>query len=171
MKGTRLFSIVGGLILILAAFLPYGYSTWASGSTYDVTMKLVTNANSDNAMFSQLQQIGLTYTMSAIVMGMVIVAFFLFVVGGILALVKTGGGSVAGPVGAILLTIVPFLAGGSASDIFGLGIGYWLGWVGAIICVIGSLGKSKLEKVNLFVNQNQTVNVNSPPPAQPPAKQ
>jgi hypothetical protein len=168
MKGTRLFSIIGGLILIAAAFLPYGYSTWASGSTFDVTMKLLNNVNSDNTMFVELTQIGLSYTMSAIVLGLVIVAFFLFVVGGILALVKSGGGSVAGPVGAVLLTIVPFIAGGSSSAILGLGIGYWLGWVGAIICLIGTVGKSKLEGMNLFVNQN--VNVQQPPPAQPPQK-
>jgi hypothetical protein len=166
LKGTRLFSIVGGLILIAAAFLPYGYSTWASGSTFDVTMNLINNANADNVMFDQLTQIGLSYTMSAVVLGLVIVTFFLFLVGGILALVKTGGGSVAGPAGAILLTIVPFMAGGSASAIAGLGIGYWLGWVGAIICLIGTLGKSKLEGMNLFVNQN--VNVQSPPATPPP---
>jgi len=167
MKGTRLFSIVGGLLLIAAAFLTYGYSTWASGSTFDVTMNLVNNANSDNVMFTQLTQIGLSYTMSAVVLGMVIVAFFLFVVGGVLALVKTGGGSIAGPAGAILLTIVPLAAGESISAIFGLGIGYWLGWAGAIVCLIGSLGKSKLEGMNLFVNQN--VNVQTPPASQPPA--
>jgi hypothetical protein len=166
MKGTRLFSLIGGLILIVAAFLPYGYSTWASGSTFDVTVKLLSNMNSDNVMFSELTQIGLSSTMSAVVLGMVIVAFFLFVVGGVLALFKTGGGSVAGPAGAVLLAIVPFLAGGTGTAITGLGIGYWLGWVGAIICVIGTAGKSKLEGMNLFVNQ--TVNVQQPPPAQPP---
>lgn len=164
MKGTRIFSIIGGLVLIAAAFLPYGYSTWASGSTFDVTMKLLNNMNSQNVMFNELEQTGLSYTMSAVALGFVIVAFFLFVVGGVLALVKAGGGSIAGPVGAVLLTIVPFIAGGTGSAITGLGVGFWLGWVGAIICVIGSLGKSKLEGMNLFVNQN--VNVQQPSPAQ-----
>ena len=155
-------------MLLAAAFLPYGYSSWASGSAFDVTINAFNLMNDQNAMQALLQQIGSSYTMSGALLVLVIVAYFCFLVGGILAIIKTGGGSVAGPVGAILLTIVPFLAK-SGSGISGLGLGFWLGWAGAIICVIGSLGKSKLENVNLFVNQN--VNVNTPPvpqPAQPP---
>lgn len=168
MKGTRLFSIVGGLLLIIAAFLPYGFSIWASGSTFQVTMDVLNRINDQDSMLNLLQQVGLSNTLSAIMLGFVVVTFFLLLVGGILALVKTGGGSIAGPVGMILLTVVPIIVGPS-SAITALGIGYWIGWVGAIICVIGTAGKSKLEGINLFVNQNQNVNVQSPAPAsQPP---
>lgn len=167
MKGTRLVSIIGGLILIAAAFLQYGLDAWASGSTFDLTMKVFNNINDQNAMLNLLEQVGQTNTLSAVLVGFVVVTFFLFLVGGILALVKNGGGSVAGPVGVVLLTAVPIIAGAA---ITGLGIGYWLGWVGAIICVIGTAGKSKLENMNLFVNQNQNVTVQTPtsPPSTPP---
>jgi hypothetical protein len=168
MKGTRLFSIVGGLLLIIAAFLPYGFSAWASGSTFQVTMDVLNRINDQASMLNLLQQVGLSNTLSAIMLGFVVVTFFLLLVGGILALVKTGGGSIAGPVGMVLLTVVPIIVGPS-SAITSLGIGYWIGWVGAIICVIGTAGKSKLAGINLFVNQNQNVNVQSPAPAsQPP---
>ncbi len=172
MKGTRLISIVGGLLLIIAAFLPYGFSAWASGSTFQVTMDVLNRINDQDSMLNLLQQVGqqagLSNTLSAIMLGFVVVTFFLLLVGGILALVKTGGGSIAGPVGMVLLTVVPIIVGPS-SAIRSLGIGYWIGWVGAIICVIGTAGKSKLEGINLFVNQNQNVNVQSPAPAsQPP---
>ena len=77
MKGTRLFSIVGGIILIAAAFLPYGYSIWASGSTFDVTMNVLNRVNDENSMLNLLEQVGLSNTMSAIMLGFVVVAFFL----------------------------------------------------------------------------------------------
>ena len=172
MKGTRLFSIVGGLLLIIAAFLPYGFSAWASGSTFQVTMDVLNRINDQDSMLNLLQQVGqqagLSNTLSAIMLGFVVVTFFLLLVGGILALLKIGGGSIAGPVGVVLLTVVPIIVG-SSSAITSLGIGYWIGWVGAIICVIGTAGKSKLEGINLFVNQNQNVNVQPPAPqSQPP---
>lgn len=170
MKGTRLFSIVGGVLLIVAAFLPYGFSTWASGSTCDVTINVLNRVNNENLMLDLIQEVGLSNTMSAITLGLVVAAFFLLLVGGILALVKTGGGSVAGPVGMVILTAVPFIVG-SGSAITGLGIGYWIGWVGAIICLIGTLGKSKLQGVNLFVRQNVNVQYPASPPSPPPSKQ
>jgi len=124
--------MVGGLLLIIAAFLPYGFSAWASGSTFQVTIDVLNRINDQDSMLNLLQQVGqqagLSNTLSAIMLGFVVVTFFLLLVGGILALLKIGGGSIAGPVGVVLLTVVPIIVG-SSSAITSLGSAIGLdGW-------------------------------------------
>jgi len=133
-------SMAGGVILIIASFLPYGYGEWAQGSPASITFDIVGHLSDTEYLRDFLATVTPSYGESAFLVGLVIAAFLLLFIGGIIALLKTGGGSVAGPAALIILTIIPLYLG-SASDISSLGLGYFVGWIGAAVCVFAEWGR------------------------------
>ncbi len=158
MDKSRILSLIGGIILIVAAFLPLFYFVDGFYSSFEITYAILMNFTSNETMQNLLLQVNPSYGMAAMIVALIVAGFFLLVIGGLLAIIKKSGGSVAGPGGMIVLTISGFLYAGAL--IFGLlGIGFYLGWVGAILCIIGgaiSPDKDK-SKINVSVNQQQNV--------------
>ena len=164
MDKGRIISLIGGLILIVAAFLPFSYFVDGLYSTFSIMLAVLMNFTDNSVMQNFLLDVNPSYGMAAMILALVVAGFFLLVVGGLLAIFKKSGGSVAGPAGMIVLTIAVFLyAGGLFLGYFG--IGFYLGWVGAILCVIGgaiSPDKDK-NKINVSVNQQQNVTTTGTP--------
>lgn len=164
MDKSRILSLIGGIILIVAAFLPLFYFVDGFYSSFEITYAVLMNFTSNATMQDLLLQVNPSYGMAAMILALIVAGFFLLVIGGLLAIIKKSGGSVAGPGGMIVLTIAGFLYAGAL--IFGLlGIGFYLGWVGAILCIIGgaiSPDKDK-NKINVSVNQQQNVTTTGTP--------
>ncbi len=164
MDKNRILSLIGGIILIVAAFLPFSYFVDGLYSIFQITLAILMNFTDNSVMQNFLLQINPSYGMAAMILALVVAGFFLLVIGGLLAIFKRAGGSVAGPGGMVLLTISGFLYAGAL--LFGLlGIGFYLGWVGAILCIIGgaiSPSKDKT-KINVSVNQQQHVTTTGAP--------
>lgn len=134
--------MVGGLLLIVASFLPYGYDWWASDSTFDLTRYVFNNLTDTELMSDFLKMITPSLGESAFLVALVVASFLLLFLGGIVALLKTGGGSVAGPAAMIILTLIPIYLG-DTGEITSLGTGYFLGWVGSVVCVVGDMGRHR----------------------------
>lgn len=158
MESGRIISLIGGIILIVSAFLPFCYFVDGVYSIFEITLAVLTNFTNNIVMQNFLLQVNPSYGMAAMILALVVAGFFLLVIGGLLAIFKKAGGSVAGPAGMIVLTIASFLY--ARNFFIGLlAIGFYIGWIGAIICIIGgaiSPDKDKT-KVNVSVNQQQTV--------------
>ncbi|MHC1598212.1 MAG: hypothetical protein ACXQT0_01310 [Candidatus Methanofastidiosia archaeon] len=84
-----------------------------------------------------MPDIGLSNIVSVVLLGSVTIAFILLVIGGFFGILREGGGSVAGPVAMIFLTIVPLYLE-EASELTTLGIGHYIGWIGSVFCVLGA---------------------------------
>ncbi|NPV50352.1 MAG: zinc ribbon domain-containing protein [Candidatus Methanofastidiosum sp.] len=164
MDKSRIISLLGGIILIVAAFLPFFYFIDGWYSIFEITYAVLMNFTNNATMQNFLLQINPSYGMAAMTLALMVAGFFLLVIGGLLAIIKKSGGSVAGPGGMVVLTIAGFLYAGAL--IFGfLAIGFYLGWVGAILCIIGgaiSPDKDK-SRVNVSVNQQQNVTTTGTP--------
>ncbi|KYC45548.1 MAG: hypothetical protein APG12_00959 [Candidatus Methanofastidiosum methylothiophilum] len=164
MDKGRIISLLGGIILIVAAFLPLFYFIDGVYSTFEITYAVLMNFTDNSTMQNFLLQINPSYGMAAMILALIVAGFLLLTIGGLLAILKKSGGSIAGPGGMIVLTIAGFLYAGAL--IFGfLAIGFYLGWVGAILCIIGgaiSPDKDK-SKINVSVNQQQNVTTTGVP--------
>jgi hypothetical protein len=164
MNKGRILSLIGGIILIVAAFLPFSYFVDGLYSTFEITVAVLMNFTDNSVMQNFLLQVNPSYGMAAMILALIVAGFLLLTIGGLLAIIKKAGGSIAGPGGMIVLTIAGFLYAGAL--IFGfLGIGFYLGWLGAIICIIGGVispDKDK-SKINVSVNQQQNVTTNGAP--------
>ncbi|MEN6379463.1 MAG: zinc ribbon domain-containing protein [Methanofastidiosum sp.] len=164
MNKGRIISLIGGIILIVAAFLPFSYFVDGLYSTFQITVAVLMNFTDNSVMQNFLLQVNPSYGMAAMILALIVAGFLLLTIGGLLAIIKKAGGSIAGPGGMIVLTIAGFLYAGAL--IFGfLGIGFYLGWLGAIICIIGgaiSPDKDK-SRINVSVNQQQNVTTNGAP--------
>jgi len=164
MNKGRIISLIGGIILIVAAFLPFSYFVDGLYSTFQITVAVLMNFTDNSVMQNFLLQVNPSYGMAAMILALIVAGFLLLTIGGLLAIIKKAGGSIAGPGGMIVLTIAGFLYAGAL--IFGfLGIGFYLGWLGAIICIIGgaiSPDKDK-NRINVSVNQQQNVTTNGAP--------
>jgi hypothetical protein len=164
MNKGRIISLIGGIILIVAAFLPFSYFVDGLYSTFQITVAVLMNFTDSSVMQNFLLQVNPSYGMAAMILALIVAGFLLLTIGGLLAIIKKAGGSIAGPGGMIVLTIAGFLYAGAL--IFGfLGIGFYLGWLGAIICIIGgaiSPDKDK-SRINVSVNQQQNVTTNGAP--------
>jgi len=164
MNKSRILSLIGGIILIVAAFLPLFYFVDGFYSSFEITYAILMNFTSNATMQNLLLQVNPSYGMAAMIVALIVAGFFLLTIGGLLAIFKRAGGSVAGPGGMIVLTISGFLYAGEL--IFGLlGIGFYLGWMGAILCILGgaiSPDKDK-SKINVSVNQQQNVTTTGTP--------
>ncbi|MEM2873390.1 MAG: hypothetical protein QXD82_04375 [Nitrososphaerales archaeon] len=110
--------IIGGIILIISPFL-----AWVSVFFFNIS----------------LLDMALTGDMVSILI------LILLIVGGIIALFKGLIGGIIGLVGVLAFTIIALTAstyGIPADMIFQvLGIGYYLAWIGAIICIISIVWK------------------------------
>lgn len=164
MNKGRIISLFGGIILIVAAFLPFSYFVDGLYSTFQITVAVLMNFTDNSVMQNFLFQVNPSYGMAAMILALIVAGFLLLAIGGLLAIIKKAGGSIAGPGGMIVLTIAGFLYAGAL--IFGfLGIGFYLGWLGAIICIIGSAISPDKDKsrINVSVNQQQNVTTNGAP--------
>lgn len=137
MNKGRLLSLVGGSMLIAASVLPYGYDEWASDSIFNIVRSVFNNLKNGMILWDSLLDIGLSNIVSVVLLGFVTIAFVLLVIGGLFCILRAGRGSVAGPVAMIFLTIVPLYLEG-ASELITLGIGYYIGWIGSVFCVLGA---------------------------------
>ncbi len=137
MNKGRLLSLVGGIMLIVASVLPYGYDEWASDSIFNIARSVFNNLKNGMTLWDSLPDIGLSNVISVVLLGFVAIAFILLIIGGLFGILKADGGSVAGPVAMIFLTIVPLYLEG-ASELTTLGIGYYIGWIGSVFCVLGA---------------------------------
>ena len=135
-------SMLGGLLLIISSFLPYGYDGWASESTFDLTKFVFEHLTDNDVMRMFLELISPSLGESAFLVALVVAAFLLLFIGGILGLLKTGGGSIAGPAAMVILTLIPIYLG-DTGEIASLGSGYALGWIGAAVCFAADMGKHK----------------------------
>ena len=164
MNKSRIIGLMGGIILIVAAFLPFSYFVDGLYSTFQITAAILMNFTNNAVMQNFLLQVNPSYSMAAIILALIVAGFLLLTISGLLAIIKKAGGSVAGPGGMIVLTIAGFLYAGAL--LFGfLGIGFYLGWIGAILCIIGgaiSPDKDK-NKINVSVNQQQNVTTTGAP--------
>jgi hypothetical protein len=152
MNKGRIVSLVGGLILIASSFLPFTYFIDGVYSIFEITLAVLTNFTDNTVMQNFLLDINPSYGMAAMVLVLIVVGFFLLVIGGLLAILWKSGGSVAGPIGMICTTLATYLYVGTS--LFGyLGIGFYLGWVGAIICIIGGAISSGKNRVKDSSNQ------------------
>ncbi len=133
--------MVGGLLLIIASFLPYGYDGWASKSPFELTKFVFNNVTDTDRMRLYLESITSSMGESAFMVALVIAAFLLLFLGGIIALLKTGGGSIAGPAAMVILTLIPIYLG-DTGDITSLGSGYAVGWIGSAVCFAADMGKN-----------------------------
>lgn len=164
MNKSRIISLMGGIILIIAAFLPFSYFVDGLYSTFQITAAILMNFTDNSVMQNFLLQVNPSYGMAAMILALIVAGFLLLTIGGILAIFKKAGGSVAGPGGMIVLTIAGFLYAGALLLGF-LGIGFYLGWLGAILCIIGgaiSPDKDK-SRINVSVNQQQNVTTTGTP--------
>jgi hypothetical protein len=133
MDVRRPISAIGGLLLVVASFLPYGYETWASDSLFSLMRDVLSHLNDYDYLEAILLQIGPSYGTSGLILGLVIASFFLLFIGGIRGVLHIRGGSLAGPAAMIILTAIPLFRDGT-SVISTLGTGFLVGWVGAILC-------------------------------------
>ncbi|RZN47556.1 hypothetical protein EF808_03930 [archaeon] len=133
MDVRRPMSAVGGLLLVVASFLPYGYETWASESLFSLMRDVLAHLNDYDYLEALLLQIGPSYGTSGFILGLVIASFFLLFIGGILGVLHIRGGSLAGPAAMIILTLIPLYRDGTAG-LSSLGSGFYVGWAGAILC-------------------------------------
>ncbi|MCC7572545.1 MAG: zinc ribbon domain-containing protein [Candidatus Methanofastidiosum sp.] len=164
MDKNRIISLIGGILLIVAAFLPFSYFVDDIYSIFQITLAILMNFTDNSVMQNFLLQINPSYGMGAMILALIVAGFFLLTIGGLLAIFKRAGGSVAGPGGMVVLTISGFLYAGDL--LFGLlGIGFYLGWVGAILCIIGGAISSDKDKskINVSVNQQQNVTTTGAP--------
>lgn len=164
MENGRIISLIGGIILIVSAFLPFYYFVDGIYSIFEITLAVLTNFTDNTVMQNFLLQVNPSYGMAAMILALIVAGFFLLVIGGLLAIFKKAGGSVAGPAGMVVLTIAGFLY--ARNFFIGLlAIGFYIGWIGAIICIVGgaiSPDKDKT-KVNVSVNQQQNVTTGAHP--------
>ena len=135
-------SMVGGLLLIIASFLRYGYDGWAYESPFEITKFVFNNLTDTDLMRLYLGTITSSLGESAFLVALVIAAFLLLFLGGIIALLKTGGGSIAGPAAMVILTLIPIYLG-DTGDITSLGSGYAVGWIGSVVCFAADMGKNR----------------------------
>jgi len=127
--------MVGGVILIVASFLPYEYEEWISGSLFEFVKDVFSHINDYDYLGDLSAQISSGYGTSGLIIGLMILSFFLLIIGGALGLLHFRGGSIAGPAAMVILTLVPLYMGGT-SGISGIGLGFYVGWLGAIICAL-----------------------------------
>ncbi|KYC50037.1 MAG: hypothetical protein AMQ74_01323 [Candidatus Methanofastidiosum methylothiophilum] len=163
MENGRIISLIGGIILIVSAFLPFYYFVDGIYSIFEITLAVLTNFTDNTVMQNFLLQVNPSYGMAAMILALIVAGFFLLFIGGLLAIFKKAGGSVAGPAGMIVLTIAVFLY--ARNFFIGLlAIGFYIGWIGAIICIIGGAISSDKDKtkVNVSVNQQQNVTTGAP---------
>ena len=164
MNKSRIVSLIGGIILIVAAFLPFSYFVDGLYSTFQITLAVLMNFTDNSVMQNFLLQVNPSYGMAAMILVLIVAGFFLLVMGGLIAIFKKAGGSIAGPAGIIVLTIAILLyASGSFSGIFWYG--YFIGLVGAILCIIGGTMPSNKgkNKTDVPVNQQQNVTTTGAP--------
>lgn len=164
MDKSRIISLFGGIILIVAAFLPFFYFIDGWYSIFEITYAVLMNFTNNSVMQNFLLQVNPSYGMAAMILALIVAGFLLLTIGGLLAIFKKAGGSIAGPGGMIVLTIAGFLYAGAMLLGF-IGIGFYLGWLGAIICIIGgaiSPDKDK-SRINVSVNQQQNVTTTGTP--------
>jgi len=116
--------IIGGIILIISPFL-----AWISVSVYGIAISV------------SLLDFVLAGDMVSILI------LILLIVGGIVSFVKGIIGGIIGLAGVLVFTIMALTAttyGIPAGMIFSvLGIGYYLAWVGAIICIASIIYKPR----------------------------
>ena len=164
MNKSRIISLIGGIILIIAAFLPFSYFVDGLYSTFQITAAILMNFTDNSVMQNFLLQVNPSYGMAVIILALIVAGFLLLTIGGLLAIIKKAGGSIAGPGGMIVLTIAGFLYAGAL--LFGfLGMGFYLGWLGAIICIIGGAISPEKDRsrINVSVNQQQNVTTTDAP--------
>jgi len=157
MGTTRPITAVGGILLIAASFLPYGYEDWFSNSLFDFVRDIFSHLSDYDYLEALSLVISDSHGTSGLIIGLLLLSFFLLVIGGVLALLSYRGGSVAGPVAMILLTFVPlYLDGGDG--ITSVGIAFYVGWAGAILCAlvlfIGDGRKKKKSTKNRWRDSN-----------------
>jgi len=133
MNTNRSVGVVGGVLLIAASFLPYGYEEWNNGSLFVFIKDVFSHLNDYDYLEALSLQIGPSYGTSGLVIGLLLLSFFLIFIGGILALIQYRGGSITGLIGMLILTFIPLYRDG-ASGISSIGIGFYVGWAGAVLC-------------------------------------
>ncbi|MCP8307414.1 MAG: hypothetical protein H3Z52_05525 [archaeon] len=130
--------IIGGIILIISPFL-----AWISISAYGFTFS-----------FSLLDMVSLGAA-AALDYILILIVLILLIVGGIVSFLKGLIGGIIGLVGVIIYTALA-LTGGVPISYFG--IGYYLGWIGAIISIASIIYKPRAAPPPTAV----------PPPPPPP---
>ncbi|MGB9659045.1 MAG: hypothetical protein ACPLY9_00775 [Nitrososphaerales archaeon] len=113
--------IIGGIILIISPFLPWVSVLFFNFSLLDIlTFGTIT---ADVAYY------------------IILIVLILLVLGGIIALFKGLIGGIIGLIGVLIFTILVFVGGETFAIAAYLGIGYYLAWIGAIICIISIVWK------------------------------
>lgn len=113
--------IIGGIILIISPFLP-----WISVLFFNLSLL-------DFLTFSTMD-VGTAYYI-------ILIVLILLVVGGIVAFFKGLIGGIIGLIGVLIFTILLFAGETTFAVAAYLGIGYYLAWIGAIICIISPIWK------------------------------
>lgn len=164
MDNSRIISLIGGIVLIVSAFLPFYYFIDGIYSLFQITLAVLTNFTNDLVMQNFLLQVNPSYGMAAMILALIVAGFMLLSIGGLIAIFRKAGGSIAGPAGMIVLTVAGFLYFKNLS-IGLLSVGFYTGWLGAIMCIIGGVispNKDKT-KINVSVSQQQNVTTGSSP--------
>lgn len=113
--------IIGGIILIISPFL-----AWVS--VFFINMSLLDMVLQSGA------GLGTDYLV-------ILIVLVLLIVGGIVAFFKGLIGGIIGLVGVLVFTIYLLVIPDGSLLFSFLGIGYYLAWIGAIICIISIVWK------------------------------
>ncbi|MEM3437353.1 MAG: hypothetical protein QXP55_02300 [Nitrososphaerales archaeon] len=113
--------IIGGIILIISPFLP-----WISILFFNLSL---------------LDFLRLSTIAAGTAYYIILIILILLLLGGIVALFNGLIGGIIGLVGVIIFTILLFAGGETFGVAAYLGIGYYLAWIGTIICIISTVWK------------------------------
>jgi len=114
--------IIGGIVLIISPFLPWISAIFINVSLLDMVL-LPRGAGLEAGYLGPL------------------LVLILLIVGGIVALFKGIVGGIIGLIGVLIFTIALFTIPFGMFVFNFLGIGYYLAWIGAIICIISIIWK------------------------------
>jgi len=113
--------IIGGIILIISPFL-----AWVSAFIINVSLL--------DMVLQSGAGLGTDYLV-------ILIVLILLIVGGIVAFFKGLIGGIIGLVGVLVFTIYLLVIPDGSLLFSFLGIGYYLAWIGAIICIISIVWK------------------------------
>jgi hypothetical protein len=113
--------IIGGIILIISPFL-----AWVSAFIINVSLL--------DMVLQSGAGLGTDYLV-------ILIVLVLLIVGGIVAFFKGLIGGIIGLVGVLVFTIYLLVIPDGSLLFSFLGIGYYLAWIGAIICIISIVWK------------------------------